>query len=217
MDFIKYAFGPELMKTNVDLELCEELLNKAKLENSNKEKVKSVTFSSAYQYSYENISYFKDKILPYIDSYLNKVSEIRNIKPYNFKSNLDELWINFQKPKDFNSPHFHAYDISFVIYVDMPDDIKKEKSVDRGFPNGSITFNYGQNLKKFNRNDLEFTEILNSYISPITQITHLPVTGEMFIFPSYLMHFVAPFFSKNIERISVAGNVTLISNKNNLL
>ena len=99
----------------------------------------------------------------------------------------------------------------------MPDDIKKEKSVDRGFPNGSITFNYGQNLKKFNRNDLEFTEILNSYISPITQITHLPVTGEMFIFPSYLMHFVAPFFSKNIERISVAGNVTLISNKNNLL
>lgn len=99
----------------------------------------------------------------------------------------------------------------------MPDEIKNEKTIKRGFQNGSISFLYGQNVKKFDSNAQEFSNTVNSYMSPITQINHSPITGEMFIFPAYLMHYVSPFFTKDVERISVAGNVSLIDNKKSII
>lgn len=217
MEFIKYNFGPELLKTNVDLNLCSELLNAGKNQMSIDSKLDSITFNSSYYYNSETLLSFKDRIIVYIEKYINEVSKIRNLKPYDFKYHLEDLWINFQKSKDFNAPHTHSSDISFVIYVDMPEKIQMEHSVKRGFKNGSISFLYGQNLKKSNINSSEFNSIVNSYISPITQISHLPSTGEMFIFPSYLMHYVAPFFSIDVDRVSVAGNINLINNNKKTL
>jgi len=217
MEFTKYNFGPELMRTNVDLDLCKELISIGKSEILIDNKLDSITFDSSYKYSFENVNYFKNRISVYIKNYIKEIQKVRNLNPFDFGINIEDLWINFQKSRDFNSPHFHAYDLSFVIYVDMPDKIKTEKSINRGFANGSITFLYGQNIKKFEASAQEFSNTLNSYISPITQITHTPTTGEMFIFPAYLMHYVSPFFTKDIERISVAGNVSLIDNKKNII
>lgn len=213
MEFTNYSFGPLLMKTCVDLDLCKELINTGKNQSNMGEYLSSVTFENSINYTPENILFFKNKIVKYINEYVKELSKYRKLEEYNFIYNLEELWINFQKHRDFNAPHFHAFDISFVIYVDIPEEIKNEKNVLRGFPNGSITFTYGQNLKRSDRKS-SFNEVLNSYISPITQVTHLPSTGEMFIFPSYLNHYVAPFFTENIERISVAGNVSLLDGKN---
>lgn len=211
MQFIKHPFGPELYKTSISSEFYKKLLETNKNEIKLNGKIKSTSIES-YQYSYEDIQLYKEEIFYYIDGYIKEVQKIRNLKPYNFKYNLDELWINYQKTKDNIQPHFHAYDISFVIYLNIPDEIKKEKSPFRGTPNGSITFSYGQNIKKFNKNELEFFEILNSYTAPITQYTELPSMGDMFIFPSYLMHYVSPFLSENVERISISGNISLINN-----
>lgn len=217
MEFTKYNFGPELMRTNVDLDLCKELISIGKSEILIDNKLDSITFDSSYKYSSENLNYFKNRISAYIKNYIKEVEKVRNLNPFDFKINIEDLWINFQKSRDFNSPHFHAYDLSFVIYADMPDEIKTEKNINRGFENGSITFLYGQNIKKFDSSAQEFSNTLNSYISPITQINHTPSTGEMFIFPAYLMHYVSPFFTKDIERISVAGNVSLIDNKKSII
>ena len=217
MEFTKYNFGPELMRTNVDLDLCKELISIGKSEILIDNKLDSITFDSSYKYSSENLNYFKNRISAYIKNYIKEVEKVRNLNPFDFKINIEDLWINFQKSRDFNSPHFHAYDLSFVIYADMPDEIKTEKNINRGFENGSITFLYGQNIKKFDSSAQEFSNTLNSYISPITQINHTPSIGEMFIFPAYLMHYVSPFFTKDIERISVAGNVSLIDNKKSII
>lgn len=218
MDFNRYVFGPELMKTNVDLELCVELLKVGKSEMLIDEKLDSITFGASYNFNSSNVDYFKHKIIPYIEEYLKEVRNVRKLPQFNFKYHLEDLWINFQKSRDFNSPHTHASDLSFVIYIDIPEKIKTEKNIKRGFQNGSITFMYGQNLKKYDRNSTEFINVLNSYISPITQVSHLPTTGEMFIFPSYLNHYVSPFFSNDVERISVAGNINLVDgNIKNLL
>ena len=217
MEFTKYNFGPELMRTNVDLDLCKELISIGKSEILIDNKLDSITFDSSYKYSFENVNYFKNRISVYIKNYIKEIQKVRNLNPFDFGINIEDLWINFQKSRDFNSPHFHAYDLSFVIYVDMPDEIKTEKNINRGFENGSITFLYGQNVKKFDSSAQEFSNTLNSYISPITQINHTPSTGEMFIFPAYLMHYVSPFFTKDIERISVAGNVSLIDNKKSII
>lgn len=210
MEFVKYNFGPELMSVNIDLDLCDELLTIGKNELLINEKIKSISFDSSFKYTPENVSYFKDKIFEYIQNYIKEIAIYRNLPEYNFKYHLEDLWINFQKTKDFNAPHYHSSDISFVIYIDIPEKIKLEDSVERGFKNGSISFMYGQNLRKNDPNNFTFTNAVNSFISPITQISHLPSNGEMFIFPSYLSHYVSPFFTKNVERISVAGNINLI-------
>ena len=41
-----------------------------------------------------------------------------------------------------------------------------------------------------------------------------PRTGEMYIFPALLQHWVCPFKS-DVTRISVSGNVAQINNENN--
>lgn len=218
MDFIKYNFGPELMSVNIDLQLCNELLTIGKNELLIDEKVKSISFDSSFKYTPQNVSYFKDKICVYIENYVKEISIRRELPNYNFKYHLEDLWINFQKTKDFNAPHYHSSDISFVIYIDIPEKIKLESSIDRGFKNGSISFMYGQNLRKNDPNNFTFSNVVNSFISPITQISHLPSNGEMFIFPSYLSHYVSPFFTNDVERISVAGNINLVDgNKKTIL
>jgi len=218
MEFTKYNFGPELMSVNIDLELCDELLTIGKNELLINEKIKSISFDSSFKYTSQNVSYFKDKIFVYIENYIKEIGTYRNLPSYSFKYHLEDLWINFQKTKDFNAPHQHASDISFVIYIDIPEKIKLENSINRGFKNGSISFMYGQNLKKYDPNNFTFTNAVNSFISPITQISHLPSNGEMFIFPSYLSHYVSPFFTNDVERISVAGNINLVDgNKKTIL
>ena len=44
---------------------------------------------------------------------------------------LTALWINYQKPNDFNPPHDHDGKLSFVIYLDIPDKLKEEQSLNR--------------------------------------------------------------------------------------
>lgn len=215
-DFLKYDFGPSLIKTTVDLDFCDELLKIGKQQILEGEPLSTSNFDGAYAYTLDKQNIFKEKITPHISGYLNEVANFRNLKPYKFKYDLDSLWINFQKAKDFSAPHFHACDLSFVIYVSMPDEILRESKKPRSLKNGSITFSYGQNLKKSNKHD-SFIDVVNSYTSPITQVSYLPKVGDMFIFPAYLQHYVAPFFTEGVERVSVAGNITLINNEKTTL
>lgn len=218
MEFTKYNFGPELMSVNIDLQLCEDLLLIGKNELLINEKIKSISIDSSFKYTPQNVSYFKDKIFVYIENYIKEIETYRNLPSYGFKYHLEDLWINFQKTKEFNEPHYHSSDISFVIYIDIPEKIKLENNINRGFKNGSITFMYGQNLKKSDLNNFTFINAVNSFISPTTQISHLPSNGEMFIFPSYLSHYVSPFLTNDVERISVAGNINLVDgNKKTIL
>jgi hypothetical protein len=76
---------------------------------------------------------------------------------------------------------------------------------------GSVEFFYGVT------NDIDTDYNINTFIkkilSPKDSIIYMPVTGEMCIFPSYLMHYVSPFYTKGIERISVSGNFSIIDIK----
>ena len=39
---------------------------------------------------------------------------------------LEKLWCNFQKKDEFNPPHSHGGALSFVIYLKVPEELKKE-------------------------------------------------------------------------------------------
>ena len=104
---------------------------------------------------------------------------------------LTALWVNYMKQHEFNPPHDHSDQLSFVIFLKVPEEIKKEQEEYKGKSGGpgSLSFLYGEG----NRQAITY------------QSVH-PKEGDMFIFPAWMKHYVAPFYS-DVTRISVSGNV----------
>jgi hypothetical protein len=104
---------------------------------------------------------------------------------------LTALWVNYMKKHEFNPPHDHSDQLSFVIFLKVPEEIKKEQEKYKGKSGGpgSLSFLYGEG----NRQAITYQSI------------H-PNEGDMFIFPAWMKHYVAPFYS-DVTRISVSGNV----------
>ena len=111
------------------------------------------------------------------------------------KPNFDfvALWVNFMKANEFNPPHDHNADLSFVFYPHIPKKITEEcknfKGTMRG--PGGIGWFYGEGNHQC-----------------ISVVHQMPEDGDLYIFPSNLKHWVFPFKS-NATRISVSGNVLL--------
>jgi hypothetical protein len=93
-----------------------------------------------------------------------------------------------------NPSHTHHDDLSFVIYTDIPKNLKKEveDTVGNVRP-GTINFEYTLGTEKYN----------------INKHTFMPEVGDFFIFPASLHHSVNHFKSDG-ERISISGNVKII-------
>ena len=81
--------------------------------------------------------------------------------------------------------------MSFVIFLKVPEEIKKEQrdNVGKSGGPGSLAFIYGEGTRQ-----------------AITYQSIIPNEGDMFIFPAWVKHYVAPFYS-DVTRISVSGNV----------
>ena len=105
---------------------------------------------------------------------------------------LESIWVNFQKPFEWNPEHNHSGDISFVIYLKTPNDMNAEREHETQKGNsptaGSISFGYGED------------SIYNS-----TSLNIEPKERDIIVFPHWLRHQVYPF-TTDVERWSVAGN-----------
>ena len=104
---------------------------------------------------------------------------------------LERLWCNFQRPGDFNPPHSHGGALSFVIFLQIPEELKDENKAFKGRSGGpgGITFIYGD---------------ADQY--SICSHSFFPEERDMFIFPAWVKHWVYPYRS-DCTRISVSGNV----------
>ena len=138
----------------------------------------------------------RDKIIPHLSPYLGIYDECfqrYQNKKYDKKPEyaLTALWCNFQKPNEFNPPHDHDGKLSFVIYLSVPESLKKENEAYNGKScgPGGIQFLYGEGIRDC-----------------ITYMSYFPKDGDMFIFPAWLKHWVSPYKSDCV-RISVSGNV----------
>ena len=74
----------------------------------------------------------------------------------------------------------------------MPDEIHKEQALFQGQSGGPghLSFVYGEGNRQ-----------------AITYQSVKPKNRDMFIFPAWIKHWVAPFYS-DVTRISVSGNIT---------
>ena len=138
----------------------------------------------------------KNKIVPTLSQYLGVYDQAFQKyvnKPYDKKPEyiLSSLWINYQKANDYNPPHDHDGKLSFVAYLSIPKEIKKENEKYKGKScgPGGIQFIYG-----------------NGPRDCVTYMSFMPEENDMFIFPAWLKHYVAPYKS-DCTRISVSGNI----------
>lgn len=110
---------------------------------------------------------------------------------------LENLWVNFMKKYEFNPPHIHGGLFSFVLWLDMPYNIKDEleqassKNSNYACP-GSFLFQYTNCLGGINTLDLQIDKEWN---------------GTLCLFPSKMVHSVTPFYTSDDYRISVSGNL----------
>ena len=138
----------------------------------------------------------RDKIVPYLAPYLGVYDQMfqkYQAKNYEKKPEytLTALWANFQRQYEFNPPHDHDGKLSFVIYLSIPEPLKKENEAYKGKScgPGGIQFMWGEGPRDC-----------------VTYMSYFPKEGDMFIFPAWLKHWVSPFNSDCV-RVSVSGNV----------
>ena len=148
----------------------------------------------------------KKKLLPILSQYFgvyDQAYEKFTNKPYQKRPEyvMSALWINYQKKNEFNPPHDHDGKLSFVIYLQIPDKLKKENADYNGKScgPGGIQFLYGEGPR-----------------DAITYMSYFPEECDMFIFPAWLKHWVSPYQS-DCTRISVSGNVHDSAPLNNIV
>ena len=186
-----FNWGPCVVKLKVKDEFKKLLLDEAKKNSEDYSSKLAGILDKETGYSPES----KNKILPFLSQYIGVYDQAyqRYVnKPYDKMPEyvLSALWINYQRPNDFNPPHDHDGKLSFVIYCSMPKELKKEHEEFKGRScgPGGIQFIYG-----------------NGPRDAITYMSFLPDEGDMFIFPAWLKHWVAPYKS-DCTRIPVSGN-----------
>ena len=191
-------FGPVIGGVVISPVLCKELLERGR------QTTVSHTQQLAGHLDKENLFPDKDKhwfvenFKQYFIPYFRKIQDQHDplfyyaVHPFK-KCMIQNLWINFMKAGEYNPPHTHSGSYSFVLFLQVPEEIKKESADFKGIGPGPghIRFKYGE----------EQPEIM-------TKHSILPVANEMWIFPASLYHSVPPFKS-DVERISVSGNILL--------
>jgi len=189
-----FHFGPFLFKTKINNSLLSFLSKKS---NDLKESYNSELaghLENQFLFPKEVQESFYKQFLPYIEAYRSSHCEYFSLdKNIPVSISATDLWINFMNPGDFNPLHTHGSDLSFVVFLDVPEEIHEEAKMFNGksTPPGSISFVYGQPSKT------KWMKTTNNF---------LPNSGDVFIFPSLLQHWVAPFKSK-VTRISISGNI----------
>jgi len=192
IDVSTFNWGPCVIKFKINDD-CKKLLLKygKKSQEDTRDKLAGI-IDEEKAFSDEA----KDKFLPYLSAYLGVYDQLFQKftnKLYDKKPEyvLSSFWINYQRAGEFNPPHDHDGKLSFVIYLQIPEKLKKENAdyVGKSCGPGGIQFVYGDGPRDC-----------------VSYQSYMPEENDIFMFPAWLKHWVAPFKS-NCTRISVSGNI----------
>jgi hypothetical protein len=187
-----FNWGPCVVRMRINEDFQNKLLEEAK--KNEEDYVGKLAGQIKKETGYSDEA--RQRLLPYVSSALglyNQAYEAYTKKKFEKAPEyiLSALWINYQKMNEFNPPHDHDGKLSFVIYLKIPDELKKENKEYKGRScgPGGIQFIYGEGPR-----------------DAVTYMSYFPVERDMFIFPAWLKHWVSPFHS-DCTRISVSGNI----------
>ena len=183
-----YYWGPLLFRNTIsseDILKLKSICHK-KPENDFRKKLAGIL---KYEYKIDNLK-FMNIMNPYFKEFRQAMIEWYACKAVP-KIEVTSVWVNYMKAGEFNPPHVHTRcDFSSVIFLDIPEELKKENKEYLGTAAGpgSLQFMHGDPVDH-----------------TINQKTFFPEKGDFFMFPGTLRHLVCPFQS-DIERVSVAAN-----------
>jgi len=187
-----YHWGPFLFHTKITSKECKIILREGeKCRKKSNDYRYTLAGHLSEEYTFTDAKDMVAWLNKYFEAYVVAYNKWRGGEHMLSTLTLESLWVNYMKANEFNPPHDHSGDLSFVIYPEMPKVITEENKRYKGttMGPGGISFFYGQGDRQY-----------------INVVQHLPEPGDMFIFPASLKHWVYPFRS-NIERVSVSGNI----------
>ena len=186
-------FGPKIAKLKLPQFLVKKINNEVDKILSKKKLVKKL------DYSKKLVGQVKQEFqLPkvFVKKNLEKIitKEVKNyIKKTTGKNtskvNIKNFWVVRQFNNEYNPIHFHDGHISGVGYLKIPPFRSSSKKLVK--TDGSIDFISG--------NKMLLSESIHN---------HQPKTGDVILFPHYLMHTAYPFKSKG-ERRSFSFNLEI--------
>tara|TARA_R100001143_G_scaffold36866_1_gene34330 strand:+ start:759 stop:1370 length:612 start_codon:yes stop_codon:yes gene_type:complete len=185
-----YHWGPLLYSTKVTPERVAKILeicNKAK--DSNTHKLAGHIKKQLVLPPLKIFSILK----PYFISYARVQIDDYGLIPLPILD-MEGAWVNYMKAGDFNPPHSHYGILSFVLFLKVPNQLKKENEKYKGTSIGPGAIEFRIGLPPQLRNS-----------APTTH-PFFPQEGDIFIFPAHLEHWVFPFKSQVI-RVSISGNL----------
>ena len=194
-------WGPFVYSTKFPDYITKKLLKEGKKARDSYNHALAGHLDHQYLYSKKVQEWFYKEIEPVVTSYRHQHCKFHGIEDLNVSFRAHDLWVNFMEPGDFNPVHTHSGDYSFVYFLDVPNKLIKERNAFKGTSGGPgcLLFEYGLHQRpKWST----------------TGAVIKPETGDFYMFPALLQHWVAPFKS-NCTRISVSGNLS-IANKSQL-
>ena len=197
---VKYGhlnWGPYVMHTKIPDYIVKRLLkdgDKLRKADSYNHKLAG-HLKNQFLYKVETQNWFYREISPILEAYRSGHCKYHGIKNLRVELQFDDLWVNYMQPGDFNPLHTHGGAYSFVLFLDVPKKLMKEQEEFEGTSAkpGMLMFEYTQQAKP-------------RWATTGTAIK--PETGDLFMFPALLQHWVAPYKTK-VTRISVSGNMQI--------
>ena len=190
-------WGPYTMRTKVPDYIIKKLKTEGKKAKESYNHALAGHLDNQYLYPVNVQNWFYKEIHPILKTYRDGHCKFHGIENLPVELSFDDLWVNYMKAGDFNPIHTHGGDYSFVLFLDVPKQLKKEQENFKGTSArpGELLFEYTQQAKP-------------RWATTGTAVT--PETGDFFMFPALLQHWVAPFKSK-VTRISVSGNLRIVN------
>lgn len=157
------------------------------------------------EYGYDNLELIHRLISPSIDLYNKEYPTFLMQQDYFSSEHLPKIelancWINFQTKHEFNPFHTHTGVYSFVIWIDIPYNIKHEDAV------ASVKKSNSPSAGRFQFFYTNSLGIIRS--NNITTDVHM--INHAILFPAKMPHAVYPFYTSNEYRISVSGNYKFV-------
>ena len=187
-----FLFGVPVKFYNLSLDTSTLISYFYKLKNKNIGNI----VSNEGGWQSENLNLNINDLQPLIKNFQTPILNYSKI--CKFKENLifkiDNMWCNINKYKDYNISHIHPNSLfSGVYYLKTPKDC------------GNLVFEHPCKYLGYDWNE-NFIQDYVTHNSGIWKI--LPKKNYLFLFPSWLKHYVKPNLNKKEDRISIAFNVT---------
>ena len=160
----------------------------------------SFSIDDKQNYFFKNV--LKHHIKGYADEYgMHPFVSQTNDEKVNF--NLMNFWANYQYKHEFNPSHRHSGVYSFVIWLKIPYHWEEQNKLPH--LNGIKEIDKKPGLFEF-----EYINILG-HIKTFSYLLTPDYEGTMLFFPAALKHCVYPFYNTDEPRISISGNIALVS------